>query len=331
MRTADEAEDLAQLWGTRAGFVVNPVRRDRNGGDHLYEMSLPREPKSNNAFGLPTCAFTCRIQVKSVTGDHRSIPIKLTNWKRAIEDPLPWFFLVIRFGSDKAREATIIHIDKAWVERVIARLCAMPQSDKGELHRKTLALTWRDRPTLRPPVGRSLLETIAGAVGRDAFEYAKTKHEWYENAGYKNRTELQLDMSFGPLPQEEIYKRLARAFVGLDGLESSQVSLSRERFGRKDPLTVRGPVSATMSWGNPSARDVLLNVLDHEGLYLCSLPVSMRSSMLGIVPWEFSLLRFQSQMIDLVMNIGEASLSVNISLPEDNHPVSLKSLHDNLA
>ena len=332
MQIADEAEDLAQLWGTRAGFLVNPVRRDRAGWDHLFEMSIPREPRPSDPFGLPACAFTCRVQVKSATCDQRSIPIKLTNWKRAVQDPLPWFLLLIRFDRGAMREAVLVHLGETLVERVIAKLYTLPADAKTQLHLKTHSVRWNDGEVLKQPVERSLFQAITRAIGDDAFEYAKTKQGWYENAGYKDKSALDVTMALGPFKPDELCRRLARAAVGLDGLESSQVSLSRERFGRAEPLQVRGSVTAKVNWGESTGRQLMLNVHDSDGTHLTTLPVWTRSSTSVFpLPREFWLLRFESLMIDMQLDVGANHCKVNLKSIEDTEPVSLKALNDDLA
>jgi hypothetical protein len=187
----DEAEDLAQLWGTRAGFVVHPVRRDRCGWDHLFEMRLPRKPRTSNLPDLPTRAFTCRIQVKGIGAHRRSIPIKLTNWMQAIDDPLPWFFLVVRFHVNSTREVTLAHVDKAQVTRVLQRLATTSNSPVAPPHKRTLALRLSDGTILPSPVDQALLTAIARTLGPDAFEYAKTKRAWSQSVSRLCHTSTQ--------------------------------------------------------------------------------------------------------------------------------------------
>jgi hypothetical protein len=327
----DEAEDQVQLWGTSAGFTVNPARRDRRGWDHIFELSLPREPRADDPFELLTCAFTARVQVKAVSGACRSVPIKLSNWQRAIDDPLPWFFLVVRYQTLTIREVVLVHINQAVIERVIARVCALPKSAKTHLHRKKFSVKFSDGKLLEQPIERSLHSAIAEGVGRDAFEYAKAKQAWRDDAGYEDKRALNIHMKFGPLQTEDLYRQLARASIGLDALESSQVALSRTRFGRDVPLTSRQPISLQMSWGKEIGTEVVLSVSDCKRQHLASLPMLMRSSTrLFQLPDNFWLIRFESLLIDMVVDVAALRCSVNFNEFPDDEPVSLKALHNDL-
>jgi len=328
----DKAEDQAQLWGTSAGFIVNPARRDRRGWDHIFELSLPREPRADDPFELATCAFTARVQVKAVSGARRSVPIKLSNWQRAIDDPLPWFLLVVRYQARTIREVVLVHINQAVIERVIERVCALPKSAMTHLHRKKLSVKFSDGKLLEEPIERSLRSVIAEGVGRDPFEYAKAKQVWRDDAGYEDKRALNIHMKFGPLQAEDLYRQLARASIGLDTLESSQVALSRTRFGRDVPLPSRQPISLQMSWGKEIGTDVVLSVSDVKGQHLASLPMLMRSSTrLFKLPDKFWLMRFESLLIDMVVDVAALRCSVNFNELPDDEPVSLKSLYNDLA
>lgn len=155
-------------------------------------------------------------------------PIKLTNWKRAIEDPVPWLVLLVRFERGIAHEMVLVHIGKTPIERVIAKLCTLPSRAKTQLHRKTLPISSSDGAAPKRPDERSLLSAVIQAIGGDAFEYAKTSQRCYENAGYQDKSALAVEIALGPFKPDELYGRLARAAVGLEGLEFPRVSV-RER------------------------------------------------------------------------------------------------------
>ena len=200
------------------------------------------------------------------------------------------------------------------------------------MHLKTLSVRWSDGEILKQPVERSLFHAVTQAIGGDAFEYAKTKQEWYENAGYNDKSVLDVKVALGPFKVDELCRRLARAAVGLDGLESSRVSLSRERFGRTEPLQVKGGLTAKVNWGKSTGRRVMLNVQDSDGIHLTTLPVWLRSSTsVFLLPREFWLLRFQSPMVDMLLDVGANHCKVNLKSLEANEPVSLKALNDDVA
>src|SRR5262245_41292211 len=66
--------------------------------------------------------FSAKLQVKGTRTSKRSIRVKLSYWKRAIEDVLPWFFFVVRLEREVPREVAFLHIGPELIESVLHRI-----------------------------------------------------------------------------------------------------------------------------------------------------------------------------------------------------------------
>jgi hypothetical protein len=328
----DEAEDVVRLWGTRAGFVVNPVYRDRSGWDQLFEIALPRSGVLGPLHpDIPT-AITCRVQIKAISGSRSSVPIKLSNWKRAVEDPLPWFFLLFRIDPQGDYQAVLVHLNKSLMDKVIKRLYKLPPHARSRLHRQTLNVRWRDGIRLSHPVEMSLREQMTAAVGADGMAYALCKQKWYEEAGLPCPRELNICMTFGPHPPGVFARQMAQAIVGLRSLEASDVRITQERFDRPQILAMSPQLTATVTWSDSVACDAILNVSSEDGSQLGALPVRMRSSVPAATCLrEPLLIRLQSLLTDMLLDVGSHRLRLNlVELADDRH-ISIQKLSDNLA
>jgi hypothetical protein len=330
-QVGDEAEILAEQWGNQAGFLVHRASRDRHGWDQLFEFSLPRSARIDDLPGTPESALACRVQVKALRFSKRSVSIKLSNWKRSIEDPLPWFVLVIRFEGTR-RIPVLIHIGKAQIERVIARLCELPEEAQSSLHRKSMSVDVGSGTVLDVSNERSLVDAIESAMGNDAFAYARKKQKWCRNAGYEPGNPLDIHVSVGPLQQDEFFKRIARSAVGLgDELVASKAVMSRRRFGRDQTLPIKID-RLSINWSKVPGRPIQLGIVDDKHISLATLPVTMHASAAAFpLPREYWIFRLRSPILDILVDNTSGRFSLESNVPGDDELVQLKTLHENLA
>jgi hypothetical protein len=190
--TGDLGEAFVQLWASQGGFTANPPIRDRFGWD--FCLQLHREANAASIVPLDRLPpeLTCMVQVKTTARGIESESIALSNWERMVRHPLPYFF--IRVFVDDAGEATravLVHVGESWIERVLRRLREIDPADGGELHERTLDLTWRDEEPLTAPFARSLRERIRSIVGNQD-EYVMRKGQFVSNVGYRDRRRLRV-------------------------------------------------------------------------------------------------------------------------------------------
>ena len=136
-------ENTLRVWASQEGATLNKANVDRSGWDFILEFPVDNidarsEPDKRDE------AYQCLIQVKS-TDSLKSFPsIKLSNWKRLVETPLPAFFVILHFdGEDTCQSAFLVHVWKSEIARVLK--CARDLGVKGkgsELHKHSLRLKW---------------------------------------------------------------------------------------------------------------------------------------------------------------------------------------------
>ncbi|MFN0198221.1 MAG: hypothetical protein ACKVT0_15855 [Planctomycetaceae bacterium] len=304
-RSSDSAESVVESWGTIAGFTVTPVKRDRDGWDHQFEFS--RQDGKVGEFGEIVKQFETKIQVKSTTKSVRSHTIKLSNCKKAVESVFPWFFLFLDLDPSTCdpKQVHLIHVDAALTERILKRLFELNRRGNKALNKCTLSIKNGDGVLLTPPYPESLKTHIYRCVGDDALEYAKQKHKWFELAGMEDATQ-HVKFTFQAATRDELYRKIARAAVGLDkSVEVFNVRGTTTRFGIEiDDARFNLGDSAKVSIGpskDQNAATLIVN--DSAQGKAVALRVRMRysASAFPMLPEEFEIIRFESDLIDLVL------------------------------
>jgi hypothetical protein len=339
MRRPDHAEDQVRLWASAAGFLVNSSQRDRAGWDHLLDLSEPREAHANENFlGIPSRSLSARVQVKSVVGSSRRVQIKLSNLQRAIEDPLPWIYLIIRYakGSLDILEVAAVHLDKTLTERVLERIHSMPPDDLRRLHRKSFAVSWSEADILQPPSGRSLRSLIESAVPTDLLSYAVNKKNWADQAGLPVEPRAEVKFSVVGSTEDELFRQISRAAIGLeDALTIKGLEYTRERFGamRPDPKLPTAEEAKLGMLRSDADGGWTLSVVDRAGSRRLEMPVFYRFSGAVIpgLPEKYWLSRIETPFLDIVGDHAANSVSLHFRLPQDNEPVRVTDLADSLS
>jgi len=119
---------------------------------------------------------TCKVQVKGTKGAN-SVRIKLDNFLRMANEPMPWFVAVLRIDDDAAiAEAHLIHVDEELIARVYERVKSLPPD--AELHKIEMRLAWNDMHALDAADRRALADRIRHHVGDSSWTYMRTKEGW---------------------------------------------------------------------------------------------------------------------------------------------------------
>jgi hypothetical protein len=95
----------------------------------------------------------CVIQVKSTGRNIRRRQVPLSNWLYLIRNPLPAFFLVLRFGPDNTCEsAHLVHIGRDYIDRTQRRLRLVSANGPrgGALNQTEQQFSWCDRDLVSP-------------------------------------------------------------------------------------------------------------------------------------------------------------------------------------
>ncbi len=187
VNTGDVGENLIQLWASKTGIVVNPVRRDAGGWDLCLMFRRQSYEEKTTPVDLLPPELTCMVQVKTTASGAAREKIKLDNWKRMVDSPLPWFVAAIQLDADSGAESVhLVHIDQNWVNRAMERLAKTPPEKASNLHEFVMYVTWSDEHRLSTPLHTSLRDKIREHVG-SASEYALRKLDWQKSAGYDER------------------------------------------------------------------------------------------------------------------------------------------------
>lgn len=332
MPKGDSAEDYIQHLASSAGFTVNRVSRDSAGWDHVFDLQIPTESRPTDPLGLPVL-ISARIQVKSTRSHKRGIPIKLSNWRFAIDDPIPWFFIVVQLSthSEEPTGVSIVHVDRKLVENILKKLYESSSRLKNRLNKRNHMLTWAGSNILTKPYPKSLCEFILSAVPEDLHRYATEKRNWYDTVGYSDPKSVKTTFSIKTNSEEELYKQLSQAAVGLSGsIPIFDLFVLQERFGYSFPHP-KFPNSETAKLEileSPSDKDWTLSVVNEHESSLISVPVSMRfsASVFPFLPEQYWLLRIQRPCIDIILRQNTGKLSITLTFPSADEPLCIREL-----
>jgi len=178
-------EGILQSWASEEDASLTKTDDDRWGWDFLLEFPIQRtsvgaEPDKEEE------VYRCLIQVKSTSSSDRSCQVKMSNWRRLVETPLPAFFLVLRFDSVRAcREAFLVHVGEDEISKVLRKARELGVAGEGDrLHKHTLVLQWCDEQRLPGTTGQALLDGIRRLIGPSPADYSKRKLGLRERVGY---------------------------------------------------------------------------------------------------------------------------------------------------
>lgn len=332
MTQGNAGESHVEYLATMAGFTVNRVSRDSAGWDHVFDLQMPDDSRLNGPLGLPVL-ITARVQVKTTRSDRKSIPIKLSNWRFAIDDPLPWFFVIVRMSASgrQNHRVSVVHLNKALVTSVQKRLHEIGSGGKKTLNRKTMALSWSGSDVLEPPCDSALREFILDKIPKDLHAYASEKRNWHETAGYEGGNAAKTTFEVRAGSEAELYEQLSEAAVGLRrSIPVMNFRVSRRRFGRDFPdPEIPSSETAKLELGeSPTDLDWKMEVLNEHGSQVVCVPVSMRFSgaVFPVIPQDYWMIRVWRPYLDLIQRYKEKSVSITLTLPPMEEPIAVKDL-----
>jgi hypothetical protein len=149
--TGDVGEDHVQSWGSRGGFTVTPVRRDKKGWDFVFQKG------SDDSALLELFApeLRCWVQVKSSIGTGRPPRISLANWRRMVLDPQPWFIVIVRLDSDgEVRSAHVLHVNDKRIEQILKILWKDEPKTESALARRSVSAVSTPEEVISAPYPR---------------------------------------------------------------------------------------------------------------------------------------------------------------------------------
>jgi len=267
-------ESLLRHWCAEIGITANRAERDRTGWDYLLEFpSLPSK-EASRALDKSPGPLQCLVQVKTTKLTNNSLSVKLSNWVRLINTPLPSFFLVLRYTKKRnCSNAYLIHVDQAQLARVLKKLRQLSRDPTvgTKMHKRSLALRWTEATQLASAAADAFSQRILEAVGPNPAAYTAAKQIMLRDTGYEDvRTEMDIRVTVPQPYQGERLKELLVDFsIGaLATLDVSKADIWDVRFG------IRAP-SATHHFGSGGKLEVHTKPAK-EGLLLLRSPENSR-------------------------------------------------------
>jgi hypothetical protein len=268
------------------------------------------------------------VQIKTTTTQERSVDITLSNWRRMVSDPWPWFVLAVHLDSNsRPSRAYLVHIDDQWCARVLKRLRELT-SKTVALHEHTMAATWSDDQQLAELHGRELRRLIQRHVSPNQHDYVVQKRAWYQTLGYNDRRR-SVTVTFRASTEDEFYERLANIGAGITTSYTGEwmATLSDTRFGIKGGLQDFDRGSGEMEYHPPPQGPVVLQLSgDRELAVTCDL--FRASAMFPFLPPKFDKARLRSRYVTCVVApfetpAGHLGVSVQLEVDTPEERVSL--------
>jgi hypothetical protein len=136
-----------ETWCAQAGITANRSLQDETGWDFLLQLPASDENPPGPLDRVPP-GLTCMVQVKTTIGSDSSESIKLSNWRRMCNEPMPWFVLAVQLDPATMQPTTahLVHIDTEWCAAVLKRLRELSAEADVALHARYM-IDW-NRPML---------------------------------------------------------------------------------------------------------------------------------------------------------------------------------------
>jgi hypothetical protein len=183
-------ESALRGWGAQAGLVVNGSNdHDAAGWDFLLEWPIEDHGYPAASFPLDRrpAPLQCLVQIKSTASKRRHRSVKLSNWWRFVQNPIPTFFLVLEFdNSNECQRGFLVHVGELYIERVLKRLRELTVQNRDvELHNHTIDFTWDEDDEISPLNGLGLTSAVRRHTRGRLEEYVARKQGFLAKVGYK--------------------------------------------------------------------------------------------------------------------------------------------------
>lgn len=296
----DHAEGQFDLWCREVQILATPPRKDKRGWD--FHLSLPSLTQ-DDVFDEPP-SLACSAQVKGQWEKTKQPPkIKLSNWKRMIHEPVPWFICVVLYTpANTPVRCAFVHVDEKWVTETAKRLWKHKASkSKKKLHELEMRVSWEQQQIIEAPNGAKLLQAIRRYVGKPE-DYLRQKLKWLRDAGVKDGKKHQVQVSFAEPDQSLYYKNLAALAVGeIDEVNASRVVSSEVRFNipiQKDNFEeVVIKLGKRPSSGKTLVRFTEMNPVRQE--FEVAFDTYSASSIFPFLPKEYRRVKLVTPLLDL--------------------------------
>lgn len=227
----DEIGRLGQnvfvTWCTQSKIAAVKADPDKYGWDYILQFPAPHGPHE-------APERSCKVQVKTTTGDAASADIKLDNWERMVKERIPWFVVHIHLVDREPRAVHVVHIGEQQVIRVLARIREV--GDGADLRKQSMSVSAQPEDALRSPFSGCLREQLLTHIGTSDKAYLESKAAWIEKSGYPEQPYAGT-ITFEDSDDDEFYTKAADWAIGLlPELPVKRVQVSETRFGIERPV-----------------------------------------------------------------------------------------------
>jgi hypothetical protein len=262
--------------------------------------------------------------------------MKVSNWKRLVQSPLPAFILILEFDGDNSpQRAFLVHVGEAHIRRVLHKLRELGTgATEPALHSSTLSVTYGPTEALSTLDGQGLIEGINHYVP-DFGEYSREKHRILLAAGYESGGEIveavfRLPTIDASANWNEILVDWSLGLTDDIAIEPGAKVFDR-RFGIQHPDPIR--IITTEGRAVPSSiAGGLVRLRSISGEYQCALEAEVYSTgSVGVyINDSQHKIRLKTRFIDFIMpatNTPEG-WQLKIRLPEPLSEIPLKELRE---
>ncbi len=320
-------ESKVEGWAHERKITPNRVQIDSGGWDFFLQfpskkdVAMVEEP----FLDMRLSELTCMVQIKSTDKSNGRIKsIKLSNWNRLVNIPIPSFFAVLEYGGKPdVQRAYLVHVDEYWIGKTLKRLreLELKEGDKVKLHKKTMSLTYSSSDKLDSLTGQALEKAIRSNVGSDSLTYFKKKMGWIENVGFEGPN-VHGQFTLPKMPYDLAISSLVDFAIGItDELRLDSLRLEEVRFGIPRPLDPSTPpknIRLKMSKVPPSGQTELVIVRsdNDEVLFKENFTLFSPTTIFPFIPVEKCKVRFSSELISMVLSFWDKKVDIKANIFE---------------
>ncbi len=322
-------ESTLEVWAAQAGIIANRSVRDEGGWDHHIQIRQACEDiDPAKTLDLRPAEFSSLVQVKATAKPStKRVGVKLVNWLRFIDYPLPCFFLILDFGVDDAvRRAFLVHVNRYWIEKGQKRLREL--SSTKDLTR-VMYLTWSDDELLESFDGRGFRAGMEAVTGGDLDSYVSKKQEWKATAGYEPMP-IKGVITFPEMSEDEHWAMVVDFALGLrQDMPISKFAADKMRFGIPEQVVnmeERGLLSfGTQRLGPTGRASIVFRRANASKTIRLDFDAYVSQLVFPFIPEKYRRIRLVASCLQLMI-WPDMRMEAQILLPDQDLPTALTDL-----
>jgi hypothetical protein len=308
-------------WAPQAGITCNPSFHDDRGWDALLQLPASVGANEDGPMDRAPPEISCMVQVKTTTTAEQSVPISLSNWRRMVREPMPWFVLAVHLDeNERPSRAYLVHVDENWCRKVLKRLRELDSQGHHDLNHHTLDVSWDENDRLAELHGRALDRCIRACVLPDQHQYVIEKIRWFGSLGYDDPTRT-VSITFKSENSDIFWNHIAEIGIGVRSTYPGEwrARISDVRFGIPGTLTEFGRESGEMEYPPQSQGSVDFELYSQTGTRRAktTCEIYRAASIFPFIPAKYDRFRMVGEYFECIMGVAArrrigAQFSMNI-------------------